>query len=357
MQEQEIDLLELGKKLWKEKKLILKWCGWAALIGLVVGFSIPKEYTTTVTLAPETEAGRQSSSSGLSALAGLAGINLGAIQANDALSPTVYPDILKSIPFSVELFDVRVKDIKGETDTTLYDYMMNHQKQPWWKYVTAAPFKAIGWMMGKIRGEKKEPQENTTVDTFRLTPEQSRIIGELAKRINIEEDKKTSLIKISVTMQDPLISATMTNTVMTKLQEYITEYRTNKARKDLEYTQKIYDESMEKYHKLQEEYAMYMDRNQMVTLKSAQTHQERLKNEVELAFNVYNQTAQQLQVAKAKVQEDTPVYTVVEIASVPLGPSKPSKPLILIAFVFMAGVISCGWVLFGKDLKKSMKGN
>lgn len=41
MEEQEIDLVELARKLWKERKLILKSCGWAALIGLVVGFSIP----------------------------------------------------------------------------------------------------------------------------------------------------------------------------------------------------------------------------------------------------------------------------------------------------------------------------
>ena len=112
---------------------------------------------------------------------------------------------------------------------------------------------------------------------------------------------------------------------------------------------------MENYYKAQQEYAVYMDRNQNISLRSAQTQQERLKNEMELAFNVYNQTAQQLQVAKAKVQEDTPVYTVVEAATVPLKPSKPSKPLILIGFVFLAGVGTCGWILFGRDLKKEFK--
>ena len=157
-------------------------------------------------------------------------------------------------------------------------------------------------------------------------------------------------------MQDPLISATLTNTVMEKLQDYITAYRTNKARIDLEYTERLYKESMENYYKAQQVYAVYMDRNQNISLRSAQTQQERLKNEMELAFNVYNQTAQQLQVAKAKVQEDTPVYTVVEAATVPLKPSKPLKPLILIGFVCLAGVGSCGWIRFGRDLKKEIKG-
>lgn len=353
MQEQEIDLIELAKKVWEGRKLVLKTCGCAALIGLVVGFSIPKEYTANVTLAPETTAGGKSMGGGLSALAGMAGINLGASQTTDALSPELYPDIVKSIPFSIEMFDVEVKDIKGELNTTVYEYMKEHQKQPWWEYITSAPFKALGWVMRAIKGEKEEAK--TDVNPFRLTKDQNKIITALKKRIAVQVDKKTSVIKISVTMQDPLIAATMTNEVMEKLQDYITEYRTNKARKDLEYTQKLYEESMQSYHEAQQEYAAYMDRNQNVSLRSAQTQQERLRNEMELAFNVYNQTAQQLQIAKAKVQEDTPVYTVVEAASVPLRASKPSKSMILIGFILMAGVGAGVWILFGKDFVDSFK--
>ena len=354
MQEQEIDLVELAKKLWAERKLILKSCGWAALIGLVVGFSIPKEYTTKVTLAPEISTGAKSMSGGLSSLASLAGINLGAVQSSDALSPALYPDIVKSIPFSVEMLDVKVSDIDGELNTTVYDYLKEHQKSAWWSYVLGAPFKALGWVMKTIKGEEEE-EDAKTVDPFKLTQEQSLIINALSKRITVEEDKKTSVIEISVTMQDPLISATLTDTVMVKLQNYITEYRTNKARKDLEFTEKLYNEAMVKYHKLQQEYAEYMDKNQSIMTNKARAQQERLMNEAELAFNVYNQTAQQLQVSKAKVQESTPVYTVVEAPTVPLRAEKPSKPLILIGFVFLAGVGSCGWILFGRDLKNSFK--
>lgn len=355
MQEQEIDLIELAKKVWKGRKLILKSCGWAVLVGLVVGFSIPKEYTANVTLAPESTSGGRSVSGGLSALAGMAGINLGASQTTDALSPELYPDIVKSIPFSIEMFDIKVTDMKGKLNTTVYEYLKEHQRQPWWGYITSAPFKALGWVIKTIKGEKEDTGTTNTVDPFKLTNEQNGIIATLGERIKVEVDKKTSVIKISVTMQDPLIAATLTNEVMEKLQDYITEYRTNKARKDLEYTQKLYEESMQSYHEAQQEYAAYMDRNQNVSLRSAQTQQERLRNEMELAFNVYNQTAQQLQVAKAKVQEDTPVYTVVEAATVPLRAVKPSKPMILIGFVFLAGVGACAWILFGKDLIDSFR--
>lgn len=357
IKEREIDLIELLKKLWSEKKLILKSCGLAVLVGLVVGFSIPKEYSASVTLAPES-AGGKSVSGGMAALAGMAGINLGSSSSRDALSPELYPDIVKSVPFSIEMFDVKVKDKDGKINTTLYEYLKDNQKQPWWRYITSAPFQALGWVVKAIKGEKEnaKEEEDSNVDSFRLTPEQSGIIGALGTRISVSIEK-TSIIKITTTMQDPLIAATVTNEVMQKLQEYITTYRTNKARKDLEFTQKLYEENMETYHKAQQEYAAYMDRNQNVSLRSAQTQQERLRNEMELAFNVYNQTAQQLQVAKAKVQEDTPVFTVVEAVTVPLSASKPSKAMILIGFVFLAGVGACGWILFGKDLINQLKAN
>ena len=355
MEEQEIDLMELAMKLWAERKMILKWCGWAALVGLVVAFSIPKEYESTVTLAPESNKGR-SISGGMAALAGMAGINLGGSSSADALSPELYPDIVKSVPFSVEMFDVKVTDKEGELNTTLYEYLKEEQKQPWWGYITAAPFKALGWVVSTIKGEDEEEGEGEGgVDSFRLTKDQSKIIKAMGERIAVSVDKKTFVITITTTMQDPVIAATVTNAVMEKLQSYITEYRTNKARKDLEFTEKLYAENMETYHKAQQEYANYMDRNQNVSLRSAQTQQERLRNEMELAFNVYNQTAQQLQVAKAKVQEDTPVFTVVEAATVPLRAAKPSKAMILIGFVFLAAVGAGGWVLYGREFVEQFR--
>ena len=81
-EEQEIDLIELAQKLWKERKFLLKGCGIAVVVGLIVAFSIPKEYTTTVKLAPETQDAAKKSS--LGGLAAMAGINLNAAAGADA---------------------------------------------------------------------------------------------------------------------------------------------------------------------------------------------------------------------------------------------------------------------------------
>ena len=145
-------------------------------------------------------------------------------------------------------------------------------------------------------------------------------------------------------MQDPLVSATLTDTVMRNLQEFITQYRTDKARNDLAFTQRLFDEARDNYYEAQQRYARYMDQNQGIVRRSYLTEQERLQNEMNLAFNLYNQTAQQLQLARAKVQESTPVYAVVQPATVPLKPSKPSKIILLAGCIFLAGVVSSGWI-------------
>lgn len=351
-EEQEIDLLELAGKIWADRRLVLKWCGIAVVVALVVAFSIPKEYTTTVMLAPEVEGGSRSLG-GLSALAGMAGINMGSGESSDALYPDLYPDIVSSVGFTTELFNVPVKDAEGELDTNLYTYLKEEQRSPWWSAIISFPFKCLGWVMSLF----KEEEEGTDggVNPFQLTKAEDGVVKALNGRIAVSVDKKTSLISLSVTMQDPLISATMTDTVMAKLQDYITEYRTNKARHDLDFTQKLYDEAQKKYYDAQQAYADYVDMNQNISLRSVQTRQERLQNEMNLAYNLYNQTAQQLQLAKAKVQENTPVYTIVQAATVPLKASKPSKLMILVGFVFLAGVGSVGWILFGRNIWTSLK--
>ena len=348
-QEEEIDLLELALKVWGERKFILKACGYAVLIGLVIVFSIPREYTTEAMIAPELSDNK--GTGGLSSLAAMAGLNLNATSGADAIYPDLYPNIVSSTPFITGLFNVRVKDLDEEVDTTLYCYLNEYQRMPWWSLITSAPFKALGWVVSLLTDE----EDDGIFDPFHLTKEETDTAKELSERINVSVDKKTGVTTLTVTMQDPLISASLTDTVMHRLQNYITEYRTNKARHDLAFTEKLYTEAKANYTDAQSKYASFVDANQNIILLSYRAEQERLQNEMSLAYNVYTQVAQQLQMAKAKVQEITPVYTVVQPATVPLRPSKPSKPMILIGFVFLAGVGSVGWILFIKDLLKGWK--
>ena len=348
--EKEIDLLELAMKLWQQKKKICLWCLIGAIVGLIVAFSIPREYTTDVKLAPEM-GNNQKMSGSLGAMAAMVGIGSGAQSGADAVNPMLYPDVVSSVPFLVGLFDVPVEDIDGTTKVTLREYVEEDLKSPWWSAVIGAPFK----LLGMLRGGDEEADPNKKTDSFKLTQEEDLVVKALQTRINASVDTKTSVITLSVMMQDPLVSATLADTVVSRLQEFITDYRTNKARKDLEYAELLNKEAQTNYYKAQQDYADYLDRNNGLILHSAQTTGERLQNEATLAFNLYNQTAQQVQAAKAKVQENTPVYATVTPATVPIKPTSPRKPLILVGFVFLAFVACAAWILYGKPLLDEMK--
>lgn len=349
--EKEIDLLELAMKLWQQKKKICLWCVIGAVIGLVVAFSIPKEYTTDVKLAPEL-GNNQKMNGSLGAMAAMVGLGGATQGGSDAVNPMLYPDVVSSVPFLVGLFNVPVEDIDGEKTITLKEYVEEDLRSPWWSVIIKLPFKLIGMITG---GDDEEGDPNKATDTFKLTKQEDLIVKALQKRISASVDTKTSVISLSVMMQDPLVSATLADSVVSRLQEYITDYRTNKARKDLEYAETLNEEAKANYYKAQQTYADYLDRNNGLIIHSAMTTRERLQNEATLAFNLYNQTAQQVQMAKAKVQEQTPVYAIVSPPTVPIKPSSPRKPLILVGFVFLAFVACAAWILYGKPLVDEMK--
>lgn len=351
----EIDIMELLRKLFKEWKLILKWCGIAAVAGLVIGFSIPREYSVTSKLAPESVT--KSGGGALGSLASLAGINLGAMSSSDAVSPDLYPDIVSSTPFVVELFPIRVdfEHRKDDVSTDYYTYLKEYTRQPWWSAVMAAPFRALGWFTGLLRGREEPVEGYADLDPSALTPEQEGIADAIRKNISLMVDKKTSILALTVTAQDPHVAARVSEEVIGRVQTYVTNYRTEKSRQDRDYYQKLYDESQANYFAAQQRYASYVDRNQGVILQSVRTEQTRLQNEMELSFQLYNACAQQLQAAKAQVQQETPVFTIIDPPQVPLRRSKPNKVIILAACIFLAGAGTSFWILWGRDMVEALR--
>lgn len=338
--EKEIDLLELASKLWAQRKKLAIWSICGAVVGLVVAFSIPKEYNTTVKLAPEaTDA--KAASGGLSSLAAMAGLGSAATGV-DAVYPQLYPDVVSSVPFTTSLFDVQVETKEDGQKFTVKQYLEEETRSPWWSAIIGAPFK----LLGMILSPDEEEGEGKKLDNFCLTKDESMLVEALNQRVSASVDQKTNVVTISVDMQDPLVSAVLADTVVSRLQEYVTQYRTNKARKDLDYAETLNEEAKSDYYKAQQRYAEYLDRNQGLAFQSAQITRDRLANEASLAFNLYNQTAQQVQKAKAKVQENTPVYAIITPATVPVKASSPKKAMILIGFTFLAFVACAAWILF-----------
>lgn len=349
-EELEIDLMEYARKLWKGRKLLIKAAGIALIMGIIVAYSIPKVYTVNVILSPEaSKMGRTSSS--LASMASMLGLAGGAGSEANALNLTMTSEIIASTPFILELFDTRVQTLDGKIDTTLVAYLAT-ESRPWWNTVKALPSMAIGGIRSLFTTPQKV--EEKPLNPFHLTRKEMGQVGAIRRVISANVEK-SGMTQIEVTLQDPLVAATLADTVVAKIQKYITQYKTSKAKEDCKYWEQLYKERQQQYHKAQEAYAKYVDTNQGVILQSVKIEQERLQNEMNLAFQIFTQVATQLQMSKAKVQEEKPVFAVLEPASVPLIPSGTSTKIILLGFMFLAVTLTSAWLLFGNELWQNLK--
>ena len=253
------------------------------------------------------------------------------------------------------MLDTKVKQLESENDTTLAGYLKEGTSSSLIGTIVSLPFKAIGAVMSIFSSDDDKENDNQDINPFQLTAEQYNAVNGLRKLVVANVDKKTGVTSISVTMQDPLVCAIVADTVVTKLQEFITGYRVNKAQEDCKYWEQLHEERKNNYYEKQQNYARYTDGNQGISRESVKIEQARLENEMNLAYQVYSQVATQLQMARAKVQEAKPVFAVVEPATVPLKPSGTSRKMILIGIVFLAVAGASAWILFGQDLWKNLK--
>ena len=352
-EESSIDFGKIFKDLLKHKMLYIKVLPIAFILAAIYALSLPNYYNCTVKLSPEMS-GKSSSAGSLASLASSFGVNLGSALGNatEALFPTLYPDLMNSVDFKTSLFPVPVtiegdKD-KGEQDRTMsyYDYMEKGRKLPWWS-------SAIKWFFSLFKDKEEEP---TKVDPFRLTKEQAEIVKAIDKNIVCDVDKKTMVITINVTDQNAVIAANMADTVKTRLQNFITDYRTSKARVDLEYNKKIAAETKARYEKARQKYAEFSDANQDVILETVRQRQTELENEMQLQYNAYTQVAAQLLAAEAKVQQDTPAFTTLQSATVPVKKTGPKRAQMCLIFLFLAFLATTAWILYKEDDLKPLLG-
>lgn len=350
--ELQIDWMGILRQVLAIRKKLYIAAAVGVVLGILIALGTPKQYTVSITLSPE----MGSSKSG-SGLASMAASFLGGSVGNDspdALNATLAPDIVISTPFLLELFEARVVSQNKQIDTTFTAYL-DKQKSSWISYVLKVPGMAIGGIKSLFSNKEQEETGTVQEGTIELNEKDAAKLGSLRKAIVTEVDKKTSITTLSVTLQDPKVTATIADSVVSKLQQYITAYRTSKAKEDCQYLEKLYKERQQEYYDAQQRYARYVDANSNVVFQSTMAERERLQNDMNLAYQVYSQVAQQLQVARAKVQEEKPVFAVVEPAVVPLNPSGTSRKVIVLGFLFLAVAFTGAWELLGKKYWQLLK--
>ena len=338
-----IDFGAIWAAIKKHRKLYYMALPVTFIVMCVITISLPNYYKCSVTLAPEL-GGVSSSASSLASIASSFGVNIGSgvSASGDAITPTLYPDMMNSVDFKTSLFGVKIKRKDDKAPMTYYNYLMNEQKTPWWS-----------GFFGLVKSEKSELQK---VNTFELTTEQESVVNAIAQKVICSIDKKTSVIKIEVTDQDPKVAAQMADSVKSRLQDFLTDYRTQKARHDLVFAEELQRQAKKDYEHARQLYVDFMDSNQDVMLKSAQQKQIDLENNMQLQFNNFNTLNAQVIAAKAKVQEVTPAFTTLQSATVPLHKDGPKRSQIVLGTVLLSFLFITIWILYKENLLKPLLG-
>ena len=328
-------------QLWQDikshKRLYYKVLGITFIVSSILLIGTPNYYRCTVKLAPELSGSKSTSS--LASIASSFGLNIGSGSiGSEALFPTLYPDLMNSVAFRTSLFSIKVQRKGEDTMMTYYDYLNDGQKMSLLGYVKL-PMK---WLREGISSLFKSDDEEKAdkVNPFELTKDQYATVEAIEKNVVCDVDNKTLVITIDVTDQDPLIAAMLADSVKMHLQEFITDYRTRKARVDLEYNEKLFAEAQQRYEQARKRYAAYTDANQKAFLERVRSEQTRLENEMNLQYQAYTQVAAQLRLAEAKVQEDTPAFTTLQPAFVPVKKVGPKRMMTCLVYLFMAFIIT-----------------
>ena len=329
-----IDLEKLVKKLFQKKMMIIISTIATAVISSILIVLVPRGYNSQVMLAPEDDG---SSGSTLSDIASSFGFDFGAMRSSDAIYPLLYPDLFNSNDFVVGLLETRVKTLDGTIDTTYLDYLMHHQKSAPWSVVIN---KMKGLVQPKSRKMDAARAGKEGIDPFMLTYREFQIVKKVKENIKCTVDKKTNVITINVKDQDPLICATMADSACARLQSFITQYRTSKARADFEYYSQLIEEAKLDYRRSAKEYSDYCDSHKGMVLQADISKRDELESEMNASYNTLTALNAQIQTAKARIQEKTPAFTMLQNASVPVKASTPKRMIFVFFMTVLAFVIS-----------------
>ena len=351
-----LEIKDLLNRLKQNRGILIKSAAIAFLAGVFIVVFTPKVYKTEVSLLAESNS--NSPANGLMGqLGNIAGFDVGGLMGMDmsgsnssALTPDLYPEVVKSTTFLIDILQEKVYLPKEDITLSVSEYLQEHTKPT----ISGWPGYALSLL--KSKGEKRMIPPKNEGEPLNLSQADLNLIKGLASTIEVNIIKSegaitggdSKIIKVSVEQQDPYVSALLTEKVIASLKQYIIDYHTSKEKKDLTFIEARYQEAKARYFEKQEALADYDDSNVNVILASAKSRRDRLVTESTLASNLYKSLAQKREQAQILVQDKTPVFTVIEPAKVPLQKSKP-KTIFTIISLTLVGLFAGTCIVLWKE--------
>ncbi len=339
---EQIDLLALLKKLFVNRVRIIKFTLAFGLIGILIAFATPKTYTAGSTFVPMLSSDQKAS--GLSGLASLAGISLDGTMGSTDISPTLYPEIIASVPFKAELAEVMIP-YEGK-QITFKDYALNKNAgilATIKKYTIGLP----GVILSMFKG--KDTLINGALDNEKLlvvSNEDYEFYKNFEQYISINVDLKEGFIELNVEYDEPVRTAILAQKAQEILQKRVIEYKIKQAKEVLAYTKEQFEIKKGLLYAAQANLAAFKDRNAFISTSSFQTQLLRLESDYNNANVVYQELAKQVEQSKLQVSKDTPIFSILKPVVVPNEKSSPKRLLIIAIWSFLGFILISGYILF-----------
>lgn len=337
----EIRLSDIVDFLKASRWVVLRFVLAFLVIGAVYALSQSNVYTAQVTVMPEAQSSGASKLGGLGSLAGLAGISLDNLGGEDAIRPDLYPTILQSIPFALNVLNQPVYSSELNTTLPLRAFIRQMGQRG-----------LLGGLMNSFSSDDGEANPGAVRDpknfsqAIEVTKEQDELIKVVQRTVSASYDKKSGMITVAAVEPDPVVAATVARLSLEYLTDYITNYRTEKSRKQVTFLGQQTGEARKKYQNAEYALSNYRDRNRNLYLETAKIEEQRLQADFLLNQSVYNELSKQLEQAKIKVQEETPVFKILEPPTVPLRKSGPKRTVIVLGFAVLGGIVGLAYALF-----------
>ena len=323
----------IAREIWSERRLLTKTLVISIVLGLIIAFGSGEEYEATTRLIPY-RSGAGSASS-LSGLAGLAGIRLPAGSADQTITADLYPEVARSQDFRLKIAETPLSFSSLEKKMTAVEYFRDIRQlsltELAWRYTAGLPGLLLAKLIPTQQNRRVLVSDSTTAETIAsYDADYTRLLRQMSERLTVVSDKKTSVITIKGMMPDPHAAADLVRISSDQLMKRIIAFETQKAQEQFRFVAEQHQKAKSRYDLAQRHLAEFSDRNRALMSFMAQIERDRLQREFDLSFEVYQQVSRELEQARIKMNQDTPVFAVLDRPSVPNTRKSPKRTLVLL---------------------------
>lgn len=338
----DIDLIELFKKLYKQKLLIYKVVIVSAVLGVISALFQSNEYTSSTTFIPQLSSGFKTAAP-LGSLASLTGINLGSLNnSSSEFPPSLYPQVVNGIPFKLDLLSSNIY-LNNEA-VLVKDYLAD--KPSSFSFVGIIKKYTIG-LPGLIIGFFKSNEilnNGPNSEIYTINKESQELFNLIDSNLFLSINDKEGFITISYTDYNKNVAAQITQIAQNLLQEKIIEFKNKSSNEILDFALKQYSEKKESYENLQDQRAVFVDQNINISSSLFQNKLNRIESELSISESIVKQLASQVEQAKLQVNKDTPVFTTIQPVTIPFKRSAPNRVAIVFIYIFSGLVLSVCYI-------------